>query len=115
VSMELPLDSPAPEEERSPRKPGRDGGLEAVVRVGAGALAAVGLIHLRRKSEIGGLQVKERNRRAIERVDDLVRRPSRGRHGIVHGYNLLISGAVIPVEIQRHAARDLMLNARAVL
>src|SRR5256712_5236085 len=79
--IELPLNGPSAEEERSARQPGRDGCLEAVVGVGACALAAVGLRHLRRKSEISGLQVEDRDGRPIERVDDLVRRPSPGRPG----------------------------------
>src|SRR5207245_10760666 len=83
--IELPLNGPSAEEERSSRQPGGYGCLEAVVGIGACALAAVGLRHLRRKSEMRGLQVEDCNWRAMGRVDDLRWWPLNARQGSVHG------------------------------
>src|SRR5439155_13269706 len=114
-SVDDPLDSPSTEHESSSRQPGRYGCLEAVISIRAGAVAAVSLIHLRLHPEIGELQIINRQRRAIQRIDDRVRRPGRGWDCIVERQDLLIIRAAIPVEVQSHAPSEFVLNARAVL
>src|SRR6266516_6594088 len=97
--VDLALDRPSGKEESSPREPCRYGRLEAVVRIRARALAAIRLIHLRRGPKVGGLEIKNRQRRAIERVNDLVGRPGRERNRTVQGKDLVVIRAPIPVEV----------------
>ena len=85
--------------ESSPREPCRYGRLEAVVRIRARALAAIRLIHLRRDPKVGGLEIKNRQRPAIERVNDLVGRPGRERNRTVQSKDLVVIRAPIPVEV----------------
>src|SRR5436309_14920016 len=83
--VDLPLDRPSGKEESSPRQPCSYGRLEAVLRIRARALAAIRLIHLRRDPTVAGLESKNRQLRAIDRVNMMTERQGRERNHTIQG------------------------------